>query len=199
MTDGKVIPLIPPGKRQCFITGTLRNDTPEEAVRQRWARSLVEEYGYAKADIGVEVRIQMGRARKWCDLAIYKTGALHRQENICCIIEAKRDDVKQSDPKKGDSQMQSYMAASSACRYGLWVGRERLAFVKNDDGTIDSIVDIPRHGDNEPRKPTRADLKIAYELKSVFRRCHDYIHVNSRSAERQGLSRTSEANFLQDA
>lgn len=179
MTDRKVIPLIPPGKRQCYITGKLRDDKPEEAVRQRWARSLVDEYGYAKADIGIEVVIQMGRARKRCDLAIYRTDALHKQENIYCIVETKRDDVKQSDPKKGDSQLQSYMAASSACRYGLWVGRERMAFVKDDDGTISSIVDIPRHGDSEPCKPTRADLRIAHELKSVFRRCHDYIHANS--------------------
>lgn len=51
--------LVPKGKLRCYITGQLRRDTPEENVRQRWARSLVEEYGYAKADVGVEVKVSM--------------------------------------------------------------------------------------------------------------------------------------------
>ena len=35
---------IPSKKIRCYITGELKNDTPEEHVRQRVARSLVEEY-----------------------------------------------------------------------------------------------------------------------------------------------------------
>ena len=179
MTEAQVIPLIPPGKLLCFVTGKLRKDTPEEVVRQRWARSLVDEYGYDKADLGIEVGIQMGRARKWCDLTIYRQGALHNQQNIIYIVEAKRDDIKPSDAKYGDGQLVSYMAACPACRYGLWVGQERRAYVKNEDGTLDSIADIPRFGDNEPRKPKRSDLRTVYELKSIFRRCHDYIAANA--------------------
>ena len=41
-----IVPFILAGKIKCFITGKLRKDTPEENVRQRWARSLVDEYGY---------------------------------------------------------------------------------------------------------------------------------------------------------
>lgn len=178
MSNGQVIPLIPPGKRHCFVTGTLRKDTPEESVRQRWARSFVEEYGYAKADLGIEVSIQMGRSRKRCDIVIYRTGAEHKQENIFCIVEAKRDDKQPSDAKEGDGQLISYMAASPACRYGLWVGQERRAYMKGDDGEIAPVVDIPRFG-NEIRKPQREDLKTAHELKSTFRRCHNYIAANS--------------------
>lgn len=57
--------LIPAGKIKCYIHGTLRKDTPEEHVRQRVARSLVEEYHYNlveeyhynKADIEIECPI----------------------------------------------------------------------------------------------------------------------------------------------
>lgn len=179
MSDGQIIPLIPPGKLRCFLTGALREDKPEESVRQRWARSLVDEYGYAKADLGIEVPIQMGRSRKRCDLAIYRTGADHKQENIVGVVEVKREDTKPADPREGDDQLKSYMAAASACRYGLWVGQDRRAYIKAEDGSISPVVDIPRHGDNDPRKPQRRDLKTVHELQSVFRRCHNYIHANS--------------------
>ena len=51
--DSNVLFLVPPGKIRCFVTGKLRQDTPEENVRQRWARSLVDEYGYKKSDLGL--------------------------------------------------------------------------------------------------------------------------------------------------
>ena len=126
--------LVPPGKIRCFITGQLRKDTPEENVRQRWARSLVEEYGYLKADIGIEVQVRMGRAKKRADLAIYAHDAPQRQENIVIVIEAKRDDMLPSDDKDGDGQLISYLAACPACRFGLWVGNERRAYEKPSAG-----------------------------------------------------------------
>ena len=49
--------LIPAGKIKCYIHGILRNDTPEEHVRQRVARSLVEEYHYKKSDIADIVQL----------------------------------------------------------------------------------------------------------------------------------------------
>ena len=41
------------------------------------------------------------------------------------------------------------------------------------------VGDIPRCGDDEPARPTRADLVPAHELKSAFRRCHNYIYANA--------------------
>ncbi|TIH11636.1 restriction endonuclease subunit M [Marinifilum sp. JC120] len=174
----KIIPLIPPGKVLCFITGLLRKDKPEENVRQRWARTLVEDYGYEKEDVGVEVTIAMGRAKKRCDLAVFKHGAEHAQENIVIAIEVKRDDIKSSDTKYGDAQLISYMAASPMCKFGLWAGEELRAYSKSETGEIDRVADIPRSGDEVPRKPRRTDLHTVHELTSVFKRCHNYIHAN---------------------
>lgn len=179
MTDN-VTYLVPPGKIRCFVTGQLRDDTPEENVRQRWARSLVEEYGYPKTDIGINVKIAMGRARKSADLVIFRQDAEHVQGNAYIVIEAKRDDKKPSDAKEGTGQLESYMAACPACRFGLWVGQEILAFERVIvTGEIAKIGDIPRFGDDEPERPTRDRLNPAHELKSVFRRCHNYIYANS--------------------
>jgi type I restriction enzyme M protein len=170
--------LIPPGSIRCFITGNLRKDTPEENVRQKWARSLVEEYGYAKDNIMLEFTIRMGVAKKRADIVIFKPGAKKVQEEISIIIEAKRDEVKASDKANGEGQLKSYMAASSSCKYGLWVGKERYAFERMSNGEIALVSDIPRAGEERPRRPERKDLQIAHDLKAMFRRCHNYIHAN---------------------
>ena len=182
-----LIPLIPPGKILCYVTGVLRKDTPEENVRQRWARTLVEDYRYEKDDIGVEVTIPMGRVRKRCDLAIFKHDTQHIHENIVIVIEAKRDDVKHSDDKHGDGQLTSYMAASPMCRFGLWAGGELRAYSKGVDGRISRVTDIPRSGHEAPRKPRRTDLRTVHELTSVFKRCHNYIHVNGGLQEAEAF------------
>ena len=176
--NDKIIPLIPPGKVLCFITQKLRKDTPEEHVRQRWARALVEDYGYSKADIGVETKIKMGRAAKKCDLTIFRPGKEHNQENIYICVEVKRDDVKPSDAKDGDGQLISYMSASTA-QFGLWAGLELRAYQKLSAGDIQPIPDIPRSGNDSPRRPQRVDLRQVHELTSIFKRCHNYIHVNA--------------------
>ena len=173
----QVLHFVPPGKLRCYVTGKLRPDTPEEHVRQRWARSLVEEYGYPKGDLGLNVSIKMGRARKFADLVIFRPGTKHVQDEAVIIIEAKRDDTKASHSKRGVGQLKSYMAASPVCRFGLWVGEERMAWQREpSSGEISRTGDIPRSGDDEPRLPRRTELKPATELTSVFRRCHNAIY-----------------------
>lgn len=173
-----VIQFVPAGKVRCYITGILRADKPEEHVRQRWARSLVEEYGYPPSDVAVEFPIKMGVASKRADLVVFKPGAPRKQENVLIVIEAKRADVLPHDRTEGVEQLKSYLAASSSCRYGLWVGAEKLAFSRTHDGVIEDAVDIPRAGDDEPRVPQFSDLVPALDLKAVLRRCHNYIYAN---------------------
>ena len=175
---GNAVQLVPAGKLRCYITGVLRPDKPEEHVRQRWARSLVEEYGYNRTDIGIEVPIRMGRARKRADLVVFKPGVAHLQENALLIIEAKRADMLPLSRKEGVEQLKSYMAASSSCRNGLWVGSEKLAYVRLEDGSIEDDVDIPRAGHTEIQAPQFRDLVPAIDLKVVLRRCHNYIYAN---------------------
>lgn len=58
--EEQATPLTPEGRLVCYITGQLRKETPEELVRQEWARKLVEEYGYPKDDLDIEVTIPIG-------------------------------------------------------------------------------------------------------------------------------------------
>ncbi len=173
-----VLPLVPAGKIRCFITGTLRKDTPEENVRQRWARSLVEEYRYDRRDIGVDIPIKMGRMTKRADLVVFRPGTSHTLDQAFIVVEAKRANVSPKDKQEGIGQLLSYLHASS-CRYGLWVGTERLGFERRPDGKIiEGLADIPSRGDTEPKVPVFADLVPALDLKAIFRRCHNYIYAN---------------------
>jgi len=173
--------VIPSGKIKCFITGKLRKDTSEERIRQDVARSLVEEYGYNKTDIGVEFPVKMGRAKKRADIIIFSEDEKHMQENIYMIAEVKTEDVKPSDRKEGVGQLGSYIAASPNSAFGLWVGNERLAFnVVEEKGkrVLTQVPDVPKRGETTIPKPTRGGLVPAVNLKQVFKRVHNYIYVN---------------------
>ena len=173
--------VIPLGKIKCFITGKLRKDAAEERIRQDIARSLVEEYGYNKSDIGIEFSIKMGRAKKRADIVIFSEDEEHTQENIYMISEIKTEDVKPSDRKEGVEQLGSYIAASPNSAFALWAGNERLAFkVVEQKGNriLTQIPDIPKRGETTIPKPTRGGLVPAVNLKQVFKRVHNYIYVN---------------------
>jgi type I restriction enzyme M protein len=185
MTEPTII--VPAGKIRCYIhPDKFRDDTPEEHVRQRVARSLVEEYGYDKPDLHLEFPVQMGSGKpKRADIAIFPPGQAHKQENIFIIVEAKREEIKPTDRNNGVEQLKSYMAACLTSRWGLWVGSEMIALEKELDPRrakqepFPYATDIPLKGSDEPKRLTFSELVPATEgLRSVFKRCHNYLHTN---------------------
>jgi type I restriction enzyme M protein len=146
----------------------------------------VEEYGYSKSDLHLEFPIKMGSGpSKKVDIGIFPAGADHKQETINTIIEAKREDVRPTDRKEGVEQLKSYMSACVNARWGLWVGSEMQAFEKVLDPKLAKIepfldaTDIPFKGEAEPKRLRFSELVPATEgLSGVFRRCHNYLHVN---------------------
>jgi hypothetical protein len=107
----ETISLIPSGRLKCVVSGKLRLDTPEENVRQRIARSLLDNYGYDKTDIEIEFTINQGSKKPRVDIAIFPPNTVHKQENIKIIIECKKAEVKPTDRDNGIEQLKSYIAA----------------------------------------------------------------------------------------
>ncbi|MCQ2964318.1 MAG: N-6 DNA methylase [archaeon] len=169
---------IPSGKLKCYISEKLRKDTPEERVRQDFARSLVEIYGYDKKQLNIEFPIKMGRSTKRADLVIFEEEHSHVQENIKIIIEVKKEDIKPSDSDNGIDQLKSYVAASINCEYAIWIGNEKIVFIKDEFNHLKKIPDIPKSGKKEIPIPTNSDLKPAINLKQTFKRIHNYIYAN---------------------
>ena len=176
---------MPDGKICDFIDEVIRNDTPEEYVRQNIERRLVKELGYKLERIAVEFAIKVGSARKRVDLAIFPDGAQHTQENIEIIIECKQDNIKPSNQKDGEEQLKSYISSCPNAQWGMWTnGRYKSVFRRVEAaGRIhwDEPNDIPAHDGNidDIDRPQRQNLKHATDDNMLFsfRICHDHIYV----------------------
>lgn len=152
---------IPEGKICDFIDGKLRNDTPEEYVRQNIERRLVLELGFAPSDIAVEFPIKVGSSTKRVDIAVFKDGERHLQENIWIVIECKRDNVPATSKKDGVGQLKSYLSASPNSQWGMWTnGVAKEVFHKVEVGgriDFEEPNDIPAADGNTEfiDRPTR--------------------------------------------
>lgn len=131
-----------------------------------------------KKQLDIEFPIKMGRSTKRADLVIFKEEYKHVQENIKIIIEVKKEDIKPSDSDNGIDQLKSYVAASINCEYAIWIGNEKIVFIKDEFNHLKKIPDIPKSGKNEIPIPTNSNLKPAVNLKQTFRRIHNYIYAN---------------------
>ncbi|WP_084511968.1 N-6 DNA methylase [Geothrix fermentans] len=181
----KVLEALPDGKICDYIDGKIRNDTPEEYVRQNIERRLVLELGFSSDQIAVEFQIQMGVKKTRVDLAIFPEGKDHLQDNIWIIIECKRDTIPPSSQKDGAAQLKSYMTACPNAQWGMWTnGKHKAVYRKVQiDGATEweEPNDIPaKNGDpEEVDRPKRDELKHASDDNMLFsfRICHDHIYV----------------------
>lgn len=181
----KLVATLPDGKVCDFIDQKIRNDTPEEYVRQNIERRLVLELGYLLEQIEVEYPIKQGSKTVRVDLAIFRDGDQHTQENIWIIIECKKDSVSPSASKDGVEQLRSYMAACDNSEWGMWTnGKKKIVLrrIRTDEGIeYEEPNDIPsKNGDiEEVDRPTRDSLKNAVgdNLLFSFKICHDHIYV----------------------
>lgn len=128
---------------------------PEEQVRQAYERTLVEEYGYAREQLDIEVHIQRGSRKPdekvdtdRADIVIYRTATRSKRDqhsDILGVVETKR-----SLRKEGVRQLMSYMSASS-CDWGVWTNQEEIEYLYHDktSGEVrrDYIFQIPRKGE----------------------------------------------------
>lgn len=186
-TEPKIL-VIPEGKVYDYIDGKLRNDTPEEYVRQNIEKRLVNEHKYTKDRIKVEFPIKIGSRKPRADLVIFPEGCENfSQENIQIIIECKKESIEPHNKKDGIEQLKSYMSACPNCEWGMWTNgktKEVYRKVVNEKGQIEfqEYNDIPSADGSIEQidRPTRDKLKSAVEdnLLFTFRTCHNHIYVN---------------------
>lgn len=183
------VAIVPPGKVLDFIDGTMRDDSPEEYVRQEILKSLVREYGYQKQDIRVEFPIKFASKRVRVDIAVFPPGLSatdQTQQSVRLIVECKSSKVRPSMRKDGVEQMLSYMSACPNLQIGMWTNGDDMAAyafeVHSERGRVHvEIPDIPRYGDSgEIGAPGFGQLRPAASdsLLFAFRRAHSYIAGN---------------------
>ncbi|MEU4313940.1 N-6 DNA methylase [Nocardia sp. NPDC024068] len=182
--------IVPPGKVLDFVDGKIRNDTPEEYVRQETLKSLVREYKYPKEDVAVEWPMRIGSKNVRADIAIFPSGIppeKRSQQNVYLLIECKKPGTNISDRTEGVKQLQSYMAACPNVSLGMWTNgpaggmKAYRSVIEGKKRLFPEIPDIPRYGDEEEvGRPSFDQLRPAASasLLFAFRRSHDYIAGN---------------------
>jgi len=133
----------------CVVSGKERPNDPEEIVRQGVLRKLLEDYGYERARICVELPVKMGSGYpKFADIAIFQDGHRHEQHGANIIVECKAGTSKRK-LQDAVEQLKSYMAACANAQYGVATnGTDSLYVrkVKAPNGMISypDWNDIPR-------------------------------------------------------
>lgn len=174
---------------QCYITGKSRKETPEELVRQEFARLLVEDYGYAKENICFEYPILSNpsdsRKNARVDIAVLENGLPK------IFVE-----TKQPTKKNGVNQLKNYMSWEASVRYGVWTngnGEEGELgviyiekYVDQDTFRFRETYNIPIAGitNLEEHRPQVKDLLPSTNLKNVFRQMRGYIAANATGTTR---------------
>lgn len=175
-----------------YATGkSVRIDEPEEKVRQDYERILVEDYGYRKDQIDINVPIRRGsKITDEADIAIYRDSTGRDQaRDIQGLVETKS-------PKEqtGQGQLKSYMTATSAV-WAVWTNGQNIEYLCKPPGqaaVLDGVLNnIPVRGQSleDIGKLTREDLKpySAASLKVAFRRILNTLYANTNISRREKL------------
>lgn len=175
-TDGKIVDFLDPTKA--------RPNTPEERVRQVFARKLHFDYGYPKNVMGIEVPVQMGSDRKSADIVIFANelaAQLRDQTKMRIIVE-----TKAPDEKSGRKQLISYIYASSA-EGGVWMNETDAPkyYRRGEAQELKDWPNLPRHGDiwEGVGAHKKQSLRQPHNLVETFRRCHNALYRQGIDSE----------------
>lgn len=168
-----------------FISGAAVRATSEEVEAiQVFSKMLVDDYGYPKELIQthpqwrVKARPSDTKKEYPVDIAVFSERE-HRDNNVSIIVECKK-----ANRKDGRTQIEDYLHFSTA-RIGIWFnGNEKLFLKKCEErGRVifEILPNLPKHGERleDIGLYKRKDLKIAHNLKSVFRTIRNYLAANA--------------------
>lgn len=175
-SQGKIIDFLEPDR--------LRENTPEERIRQKTGQFLHYELGYPREIMAFERTINIGRDRPRVDIVVYHDGeakAINDQGRMYFIGETKSP-LEESP----DGQGKSYISATSA-QGGFWTNGNSIIYYRKiaSSGEIKDWPGLPRYGfawDSIGRY-RKEDLKIPHDLKLTFKRCHNAIYRTGISSE----------------
>lgn len=166
--DGRVVDFLDPDM--------LRPNTPEEHVRQNYARKLYHEYGYDKDLLIFNAPIQIGSETKFADIAVYQTvkAAIRKdQGGIRVIVE-----TKAADEKSGQAQLKSYIFASAA-EGGVWVNEtDAPVYLHRSGSKLEEWPNIPHRSEDWDAigKHKKSQLRPPHNLVETFKRCHNALY-----------------------
>lgn len=146
---------------------------PEELVRQHALCELLEDLGYEKSQIGVEVPVQMGSEvhKKPADVVVYTDD---KKTTPWIVVE-----LKKPKRKEGIEQLKSYMNATGA-QFGWWTNGSDAQYLLRTDPNDFSLrlTRVPAAGeslDDIDDPLTRERLKPVTDLLDLLLVCEEEI------------------------
>jgi type I restriction enzyme M protein len=164
-----------------YATGKAVRDNPEEAYRQAFEHILVDDLGYPKSHIGIEVTIQRGanRSAEEADIVVFNDPR-HTQDNAYIVVEI------ETPKKRYDYQALSYVTATTAPLSVWFAGFEKNSAgpyyhyrdLSNDATKFTEIPTLPRFGESFETigQYRKSDLKPAKALRLLFKRIHHRLY-----------------------
>lgn len=160
-----------------FLNPTVaRANTPEERVRQTYARKLFYEYGYPKSVMVFAAPVSIGSEPRQADIVIYGSDVaakLRDQGKALLIVE-----TKAPNEKHGVGQLKSYISASSA-EGGVWINQtDAPKYFRAVNGKLEEWPNIPRFDEtwDDIGRQTKGKLREPHDLVETFKRCHNALY-----------------------
>ena len=170
-SDGRVIDFIDPN--------VARPNTPEERVRQTYARKLHYEYDYPINLMVIGAPISIGSELRYADIAIYHDAFSAKQRDqakIRLVVETKAGDLT-----TGIGQLKSYIFASSA-EGGVWLNAtDAPSYFRRYDQPnhkLEPWPNIPRLAEtwDSIGRHKKSQLRPPHNLVETFKRCHNALY-----------------------
>lgn len=120
----------------CLVRDKEVKLTPEEAVRQMYIDKLINQYGYAKERLKLEMPVHFGREIKRADISVTDKD---RPTVPYIIVELKKPKLAE-----GKEQLKSYCNATGA-PIGVWTNGEQISYYhRKDPNFFEDITNIPK-------------------------------------------------------
>lgn len=166
--DGKIIDFLE--------HGVSRSNTPEERVRQEYARKLHYDYGYPREVLAFNAAISIGSETRYADIVVYRDPVAAKardQGRIRIVVE-----TKAPDQKTGIGQLKSYVSASAA-EGGVWINQtDAPQYFRRVRTSLQEWPNIP-HADEEwdsIGRHRKSQLRPPHNLVETFTRCHNALY-----------------------
>ena len=118
-----------------ILTGNKESVSPKKLLVQKVLRQLIESYGFDRDDLEVNYNPQItGHGRKRIDIAIFRPGAEHTNENlqriIICKMQKKRDKLRSIVEADSDlRELKEFLELIPSATLGMWTnGQEEFLF-----------------------------------------------------------------------
>ncbi|MCK9421219.1 MAG: N-6 DNA methylase [Bacteroidales bacterium] len=168
-----------------YVSGVEIKATPEEIEAvQVYSKILVEDYEYPKNHLQtrpqwrVKVRPSDNKKEYPVDIVIFENNKKEDGAEIIIV------ECKKRNRKDGRTQLEDYLRFSRAS-IGVWFNGDEKLFLKKSEkkGKVlfEEIPNIPKYGEKleDIGLYKRKDLKIAHNLKSVFKTIRNYLAANA--------------------